>query len=260
MSSVGQVSKVQKHVDGGEHCHANLLWLIAPAPVHFAERENGPNDDSWQVHEEGQEAVRWEELGEGNWEKAGAFAHAQDHHHHGDNEADAVNGHAPLQRRVVVVGDGVADQDENDAGHKGLAHLQDARDRGHVSRHLSRLRLRQAHLAEVDYRRQAGEDRGGDAEAAYLTGQPPLLPEEEQRTDDRSGQAEKGGVAGHGDGEVGPGDWDPGLKAKLLHQQDQQSAGEAECPAEDAPLSHATVEVASVRSHAEGCAGDQQSC
>lgn len=25
VSSAGQVSKVQKHVDGGQHCHANLL-------------------------------------------------------------------------------------------------------------------------------------------------------------------------------------------------------------------------------------------
>lgn len=55
---VGQVSQVQQQVDGGEHRHADLLGQIAAAPVLAVKRENGPEDDSRHVHDEGQEAIR----------------------------------------------------------------------------------------------------------------------------------------------------------------------------------------------------------
>lgn len=73
---------------------------------------------------------------------------------------------------------------------------------------------------------------------AHLTGEPLVL-KEKDREDDRGREAEEGGVAGDSDGEVGPGNWGAHLEAEQLHQQDQQGTGEAERPAEDAPVSHA---------------------
>lgn len=236
---VGQVGEVQQEVEGGEHSHSDQVRrVIISAPVVFVELEHGPDDGGSQIHDGRQEAIGRQELGEGDGEAAGALPHTQHHHRHGEDEADAVDRHAPLERRVAVVGNGVADQDEDDAGHEGLAHLQQARCRGHVACHLSWPGLGQAHLHHVGHRRQAGEDSGDDAMVSSLVGEGLAL-QEIDGEDDGGGEAEEGGVAGDGDGEVVPGYRRSGLEAALLHQQHQQGAGEAEHPAEEAPVGHA---------------------
>lgn len=85
-----------------------------------------------------------------------------------------------------------------------------------------------------------------------------LVPEKIHRENDRGREAEEEGVAGDCDREVGPGDRDSGLEAALLHQQDQQGTGEAESPAEDAPVRHTSVgQPASICYHTESGAGEQ---
>lgn len=159
---------------------------------------------------------------------------------------------------MAVVRHRVADQDEDNTGHKGLAHLQQAWSSSHVTCHLPWPRFSQAHLPHVGYRCQAGEDGGHDAIVANLA-MGPLFLEEKKWEDDRGREAEEGGVAGDSDGEIGPGHWDSGLEAELLHQQDQQGAGEAERPAEDAPVSHASVKQwGSVCCDTERHTGEQQ--
>ena len=165
--SIDQVSEVKQEVEGSEHRHGDQIApIVARAP--FVKLEDGPDDGRAQVHDNRQEPVRWQELGEGDGQTAGAFAHTQHHHGHGEDEADAVHGHAPLECWMLAVRHGVADQDEDDTGHEGLAHLQQAWSRGHVTCHLSWPRFSQAHLPHVGYRCQAGEDGGDDAMGARV--------------------------------------------------------------------------------------------
>lgn len=255
--AVGQIGEVQQEVETGEDGHGDQFCLVSPPAVLLVKLKNGPEDGGRQVHDDGQEPVGRQELGEGYGEAASALSHAQHHHGHGEDEADAVHCHAPLQGRVVVIGHGVADQDEDNAGHEGLANLHQTWSRFHVTRHFSWPGLGQAHLHHVGNCCQAGEDRGRDAMIANFLGEILTL-EKKHRENDRGREAEEGGVAGDCDGEVGPGDRDSGLEAALLHQQDQQGTGEAESPAEDAPVRHTSVgQPASICYDAESGAGEQ---
>lgn len=185
--SIGQVSEVKQEVEGSEHRHSDQFWhIVASVLVLFVKLEHGPNDGSGQVHDNRQEPVSWQELGEGDGEAAGALAHTQHHHSHGEDEADAVDGHAPLERCMGIIGHRVADQDEDNTGHKGLAHLQQAWSCSHVTCHLSWPRFAQAHLPHVGYRCQAGEDCGGDAMAVDIAIK--LLVLEEKKWEDDGGR------------------------------------------------------------------------
>uniref|UniRef100_A0AAY4A5M1 Uncharacterized protein n=1 Tax=Denticeps clupeoides TaxID=299321 RepID=A0AAY4A5M1_9TELE len=108
------------------------------APVVPVELENGPDDGGGEVHYDGHRGVRGQEAGEGEGQAACALAHAQDNDDRRQDEADAVDSQAPLQSSVALVGHGVADEDEDDAGHEGLAHLQQSWGGGHVAGHLAR--------------------------------------------------------------------------------------------------------------------------
>lgn len=160
---------------------------------------------------------------------------------------------------MTVVQHGVADKDKDDAGHKGLADFQQARGCGHVAGHLAWTCLADANLGHVGDGGQAGEDGRHDAVITRFTRSCGAL-EEVEGEDDGGRQAEQGGVAGEGDREILPGNRGSGLKAEQLHQDDKQSPGEAEGPAEDAPVSGAMVESASMHGHREGNAGEDQGC
>lgn len=231
---------------------------MASVLVLLVKLEHRPDDGGSQVHDGGQETVRWQELGERDGEPAGALPHTEHHHCHGEDEADAVHRHAPPECWVLVIQHGVAHQHEDNTGQERLAHFQQARSCGHVTRHLPWPRFRQAHLTHVGYGCQAGEDRGDDAMVPSVAAVR-LVPKEIDRKDDRGREAEEGSVAGHGDGEIGPGHWGSGLETEQLHEQDQQGAGEAERPAEDAPVGHASAgQIGPVCYDAERHAGKQQ--
>jgi len=219
--------------------------------------EDGPDDGRRHVEDHGQQGVAGEEAGEGEGQAAGALADAQQDDGRRQDEADAVDGHAVLERVVPVVHHGVADEDEDDAGHEGLADLQQPGRRGHVAGHLAGTRLADAHLGDVGDGGQAGEDGGDDAVGADFAVARGAL-EEVEGEDDGGGQAEQGGVAGEGDREVLPGNGGSGLEAEELYQEDHQAAGETEGPAEDAPVSGAVVDSGPVHGQGEGHAGEDQ--
>lgn len=265
---VDQVGQVEDEVDPREHSNRHQLVPTAQAHVGVAmarpifraavlgvKVEDGPDDGRRQVEDHGQQGVGGEEASEGEGQAAGALADAQQDDDRRQDEADAVDGHAVLERVVSVVHHGVADEDKDDAGHKGLADFQQAGGRGHVAGHLARTRLADAHLGHVGDGGQAGEDGRHDAVGADVTVARGAL-EEVEGEDDGGRQAQQGGVAGEGDGEVLPGNGSSGLEAEELHQDDEQSPGETEGPAEDAPVSGSAKESASMHGQGEGHAGE----
>lgn len=217
--------------------------------------EDRPDDGGRQVEDDGQHGVRRQEFGEGEGQAAGALAHAEHDDGGRQDEADAVDGHAVLQRLVAVVQHRVRDKDEDDAGHEGLAHLEQAWCRGHVTGYLAGSRLADANLRDVGQGGKTGEDGGDHAVVVDLVPRGDAL-DVCKGEDNGGGQAEQGGVAGKGYGEVLPGDRGSGLEAKQLHQEDEQSAGKAKGPAEDAPVAGAVAQVAPVHGQREGHTGE----
>lgn len=160
---------------------------------------------------------------------------------------------------MVVIQFGVADEDKDDAGHKGLAHLQQTRGCGHVTRNFTRSRLADAHLDHVGNGGETGKDSRHDAVVSDFSRSPGTFQEVEGE-DYGGGQAEEGSVAGERDGEILPGDGGSGLKAEELHQNNQQGPSKTEGPAEDAPVSSSVIEVPAVYRHRKGHAGEDQGC
>ena len=160
---------------------------------------------------------------------------------------------------MTVVQHGVADEDKDDAGNKGLADFQQARGCGHVASHLTWTCLADANLAHVSDGGQAGEDGWHNPVVADLTWTCGAF-EVVQGEDDGGGQAEQGSITGKGDREVLPGNRCSSLKTKQLHQDDEQSPGETEGPAEDAPVSSAMKEPAAMYGNREGHAGEDHGC
>lgn len=269
---VDQVSQVKDEVDSCEHRHRNVLIphtqshrgaaIVGPlfrSTMLGIKVEDGPDNGCWQIEDHGQQGVGGQEACKREGEAAGTLPYTEQDDGCRQDEADAVDGHAVLEGIVAVVQHGVADEDKDDAGHKGLADFQQARGGGHVAGHLARTRLADAHLGYVGDGGQAGEDGWHDAVVADFTRACGAL-EEVEGEDDGGGQAEQGGVAGEGDREVLPGNRGSGLKAEELHQDDEQTPGKTEGPAEDAPVSGAVEESASMHGHREGHAGEDQGC
>lgn len=269
---VDQVGQVEDEVDSSEHGHRHELIphtepqrtaaIVGPlfrSAMLWVKVEDGPDDGCWQIEDHGQQGVGRQEAGKREGEAAGALADTEQDDGRRQDEADAVDGHAVLERIVTVIHHGVADEDKDDAGDKGLADFQQARGCGHVAGHLTWTRLADAHLAHVGDGGQAGEDGWHDAVVADFTWASGAL-EEVEGEDDGSWQAEQGGVAGEGDREVLPGNRGSGLKAEQLHQDDEKSPGETEGPAEDAPVSGSVVEPATMHGHREGHAGEDHGC
>lgn len=221
--------------------------------------EDGPDDGHWQIEDHSQQGVGRQEAGKWEGEAAGALSYAEQNDGCWQDEADAVDGHAVLECIVAVVQHRVADEDKDDAGHKGLADFQQARGCGHVAGYLAWTCLADAHLAHVGDGGQAGKDGWHDAVVADLTLACGAL-EEVEGEDDGCRQAEQGSVAGEGDREVLPGNGGSGLQAEQLHQDDEQSPREAEGPAEDAPVARAVVESAAMHGHGESHAGEDHGC
>lgn len=270
-SGIDQVTQVKDEVDTGEHSHCHALipraqpvsaaWVgpLFRSTVVGVKVEDGPDDGGRQIEDHSQHGIGRQEAGKWEGETAGALTDTEYDDGCWQDEADAVDRHAVLKRMVTVVQYGVADKDENDAGHKGLADLQQAWGCGHVAGHLARTRLADAHLTNVGNGGQAGEDSWHNAIVVDLASTLGAL-EVVKREDDGGRQAEQGGVAGEGDREVLPGNRGSGLKAKQLHQENKESAGKTEGPAEDAPITSAMGEIAPMHGHREGHTGEDQGC
>ena len=84
--------------------------------------------------------------------------------HGSQDEAVGVHGHTPLQGRLVQVQGGVANEDEDDTGHKGLQHLQQAWHGVHTAGDIIQLVavLHEGHIHDIKHTHKAGECSGGD--------------------------------------------------------------------------------------------------
>lgn len=271
-SGVDEVSQVEDEVDRGEHSHRHRLiphtqpkaCIAVGRPLLLSSMlrvkvEDGPDDGCGQIKDHSQQGVGWQEASEREGEVARQLSNAQQDDAGRQDEADAVDGHAVLQRIVAVVQHGIGDKNKDDASQKGLADFQESGSCGHVAGYLAGTRLADAHLGHVGDGGQAGEDGWHYAEVPHFTG-PVGVFEVVKREDDGGGQTQKSGVAGKRDWEVLP--WNEGsaLEAKQLHKQDEQRAGEAEGPAEDAPVSCSVCNSATVYGHGEGHARESQGC
>lgn len=199
---VDQVGQVKDEVDSSEysHCHdlvprtqphicAAVVWPVFIPAVLGVKVEDRPDDGRWQVQDHSQHGVGWQETGEREREAAGTLSYTQQDDRRWQDEADAVDRHAVLQRIVTVVQHGITHKNEDDAGNKGLADFQQSRSGGHVSGHLARARLADAHLTHVSNSSQAGKDGCHDSVVTDCTGACGTL-EEVEREDDGGGQAE----------------------------------------------------------------------
>ena len=92
------------------------------------------------------------------------FSQLQQEGHGSQDEADGVHGHTPLQGWLVQVQGGVADEDEDDTGHEGLQHLQQAWHGGHTAGDIIQLVavLHEGHIHDIKHTHKAGECSGGD--------------------------------------------------------------------------------------------------
>lgn len=268
---VDQVGQVEDEVDSGEHGYRHELipnaqplraaataWPVFCSVVLGVKVEYGPDDGCWQIEGHSQQGIGRQKAGKWEGKAAGALSYAEQNDGRWQDEADAVDGHAVLEFMLAVIQHRVADEDEDDAGHEGLADFQQARGCGHVAGYLAWTRLADAHLAHVGDSGQAGKDGWHDAEVALTLACGAL--EEVEGEDDGGRQAEQGGVASKGDGEVLPGKGGSGLQAEQLHQDNEQSPSEAEGPAEDAPVSGTMGDSAAMHGHGESHAGEDHGC
>lgn len=269
---VDQVCQVEDEVNSSEHGHSHHLipsthpqsatttWRpLFRSAMLGVKVEDWPDNRCWQIEDHSQHGIGRQEAGEREGEATGALANTEHDDAGWQDEADAVDRHAILQCIMAVIQWGVADEDKNDAGHEGLTNFHQARSCGHVAGHLAWTRLADAHLAHVGNGCQAGEDGWDNTVVAYCALAIGVL-EVEDGKNDGGWKAEQGGVAGKGDGEVLPRNRGSGLKAKQLHQDNKQSPSETEGPAEDAPITSSMGESATVYSHGEGHAGENQGC
>lgn len=268
---VDQVGQVKDEVNASEHGHGHTLIPNTQPHAAAAGRplfnstvlrvklEDGPDNGSGQIEDHGQKSIARQKTGKREGEAASALADTEHDDGCWQDKADAVDGHAVPQSVVVVIQYGVADEDKDDAGQKGLAHLQQTRGRGHVPGDFARSRLADAHLGHVGNGGETGE--GGRHNTVVSDfGWSPGTFEEVEGEDYGGGQAEEGREAGERDWEVLPGNRGSGLKAEELHQNNEQGPGKTEGPAEDAPVSGSVIEVPTVHRHRKGHAGEDQGC
>ena len=188
---------------------AGLLGLPAILLIKLVER---PEDQSSEVEEDRQQVQSQMKNGEGDGQPVLPFFPVHQHGHNCQDEADGIHGHAPLQGWLVYVQGGVADEDKDNTGHKGLQHLQQAWPGVHVAGDLLALAAfpYADHVHDINHTCDAGEHSGSDG--PVLAG---ILRQELDVGDgveDGGQEADEGSVAGIGDGEVVPAERKVGRK------------------------------------------------
>lgn len=268
---VDQVGQVKDEINASEHSHGHTLIPNTQPRTAAAGRplfnstvlrvklEYGPDNGSRQIEDHGQKSIGRQETGKREGETASALADTEHDDGCWQDKANAVDGHAVLQSIMIVIQYGVADEDKDDAGHKGLTHLQQTRGCGHVTRNFTWSCLADAHLGHVGNGGETGKDSWHYTVVSDFRWSPGTF-EEVEGEDYGGGQAEEGSVAGERDWEILPGNRGSGLKAEELHQNNEQGPGKTEGPAEDAPVSSSMIEVPTVYRHRKGHTGEDQGC
>lgn len=155
------------------------------------------------IEEDGEQGQPRQESGEGDGQHVGAVAQVQQDGHGCQDEADGIHSHTPFQGRLVLVQVSVDDEGKDDAGHESLNHFEQAWHSGHVARDLAGPGPGPGHLSGISHTSDAGEDDGSNGMVPCATRRREL--DVGGGVDDGGREAEKGGIAGVGDGEVAPG-------------------------------------------------------
>lgn len=124
---------------------------------------NGPDDGGGEIHCHGEQSVGRQEAWEGNRKQSSPLSNAHEDDGCRQDKADAVDRETPFCCCILVIRHRITDENEDDAGDKGLADFQNAWRCSHVAGHLAWTCLTQADLAEVSERSEAGEDSGDNA-------------------------------------------------------------------------------------------------
>lgn len=176
---VHQVGHVSQQVDGCQDGHSQTsvpgahvigvpvaaAWIHGPpgmAAILLVELVERPEDQSRGIEEDGDQGQPGQESGEGDGQHVRAVAQVQQDGHSRQDEADGVHGHAPLQGWLVLVQVGVADEGEDDTGHEGLQHLEQAWHGGHVAGDLAGPGPGPGHFGGISHTGDAGEGGCGD--------------------------------------------------------------------------------------------------
>lgn len=116
LKRVNCIHNVSNEVQAGHHSNDYVkiigAWIV-PKAIKW------PNDHSCEVHQHCQHIAHRQDFVEGRREERQQAADGKNDDEEGKNEADGVDGNAPLEPREDRV-KGEVQTDEDDAGHKGL--------------------------------------------------------------------------------------------------------------------------------------------
>ena len=236
------------HITGPLELSAKLLIELVECP----------EDQSADIEEDGEQAEHKLEEGEGPGQPALPFAQVQ---HDGQgcwDEADGVHGHTPLQGRPVQVQGGVAEEGEDDTGHEGLQHLQQAWHGVHVAGDVIEIIAvsHEGHIQGIKHRRDAGECSGSDCPVPVRTIRQEL--DVSDGVDDGGQETDESGVAGIGDGEVAPEVTKAGPELTYVDYGDDESYNEADAPEGHGPVTYGPSPNAHVSHKREGHTGGEE--
>lgn len=124
-----------------------------------------PDDHGCHVHQHCQHVAACQDFVKRRGEERQKAADGKNDDDEGKNEANRVDSDAPLEPWKPRVPVGVQ-ADENDAGHKGLQNLEEARDCGQKSTNLTRFSPGQANLNGVQDESQTGSNTGTNLSTA----------------------------------------------------------------------------------------------
>lgn len=126
-----------------------------------------PNDQSCHVHQHSHRIAACQNFSEPR-QKGQEAADCQAYDEEGENETNAVDGDAPLERVVPcqLCSTFVVQAHEDDAGHKGLQDLELPRDCGQKAADRTSFSPGETHLGGVQTEDQKGNNSGGDTFAA----------------------------------------------------------------------------------------------
>lgn len=142
--------------------------VVGPGIV--LEAVEGPDDHRSEVHEHRQNVHKCQNLIERRRKQSQQSANSEKDDEDGKDEADAVDGYAPLEAGILVELTGVQ-ADEDNAGNKSLEHLQESRDSGEEPTNLPRSGSGQSHLDGVQEEGQAGAHTGANLSGAVGAGE-----------------------------------------------------------------------------------------
>jgi len=162
LGGVDQVHQVGDEVEDGEEGDPQaLVPPTVPAAgvgaLHTIEAVEGPNDGGGDVHHQGQGIVAHQHLLQRAGHVGEAPANGEDNDEEGDDEANRVDSHTPLQAgfRTVVI-----QQGEDETSHIGFKDLEEPRHGGEEAADVPWLGAGEPHLEGVGEEAEAGDGGG----------------------------------------------------------------------------------------------------